>query len=61
MNTLVESRVSRPCPKTQTAAEIDRAYARLAAAIVDVPDEIILAMWISKLPDLETGGSVISH
>lgn len=61
MNTLIAPQTARPRPQTQTAAEIDRAYVRLAAAIVDVPDEVILAILISKGSILDAGVSVSSH
>lgn len=63
MNALLEPPAVSSGPRNQTVLEPDRAraYARLAAAIVDVPDEIMLALLISKTARVETADSVPSH
>jgi len=63
MNALLVPRSVPPCPRYQVALEPDRvrANARLAAAIVDVPDEIVLAILMSEVSRLETGVPVVSH
>lgn len=63
MNALLAPPAVSSGPRNQTVLEPDRAraHARLAAAIVDVPDEIMLALLMSKMARAETAGSVLSH
>ena len=63
MNALLAPPAVSSGPRNQTVLEPDRAraYARLAGAIVDVPDEIMLALLMSKMARAETTGSVLSH
>lgn len=63
MNALLTPRSVPPCPRSQVALEPAqvRAYARLAAAIVDVPDEIVLAILMSEATKFGKVDPVVSH
>jgi hypothetical protein len=63
MNALLAPPAVSPCPRNHIILEPDRAlaYSRLAAAIVDVPGEVILAILMSKTAKVEAVDSVLSH
>lgn len=63
MNALLTPRSVPPCPRSRDALEPAqvRSYARLAAAIVDVPDEIVLAILMSEVTKFGKSDPVVSH
>lgn len=50
MNTLTAPEKHRPIRQLPRVAEIDRAYVRLAAVVVEAPEEILLAIHLAGLP-----------
>lgn len=58
MKTLSAPRKSRSATPAPKIVSQDRALIRLAAAIVDAPEEMVLALFLAKRARTEAGGLI---